>query len=335
MEPIVLGGTDQKPSKMELENRALARKAAAESFVLIQNDGTLPLKEKTLALYGSGARMTVKGGTGSGAVRERHSVSIAEGLLNAGYTISTTNWLDRFDKFYADTYEAYRQGVEEKVKGITSFYQMLGMAGQFRHPTGIPVEAQDYEADREAGVTTAIYVLARQAGEGAAVLLQQGLGVGKVAGIVHGHGQKAHVLRELAIELAQLLELAAAGAAPAGPHVHHGEIVRAEIRLRHRVPVQGLGGEGKGVGLAGFRGLSLRPGGAGGGRRGLLRRRGFRGGGRGGVRLGGSAACRQDQQDHAYGDELFHRAPFRFETTPIIPETPGTIKGKMGGRRPG
>ena len=167
MEPIVLGGTDQKPSKMELENRALARKAAAESFVLIQNDGTLPLKEKTLALYGSGARMTVKGGTGSGAVRERHSVSIAEGLLNAGYTISTTNWLDRFDKFYADTYEAYRQGVEEKVKGITSFYQMLGMAGQFRHPTGIPVEAQDYEADREAGVTTAIYVLARQAGEGA------------------------------------------------------------------------------------------------------------------------------------------------------------------------
>lgn len=166
MEPIVLGGTDINPSKMESENRALARRAAAESFVLLKNDGVLPLKEKTVALYGSGARMTVKGGTGSGAVRERHSVNIEEGLLNAGYSISTENWLDRFDIFYNDTYEEYRQGVEEKVKGVTSFYQILGMAGQFRHPTGIPVEAQDYEADRKAGVKTAIYVLARQAGEG-------------------------------------------------------------------------------------------------------------------------------------------------------------------------
>lgn len=166
MESIVLGGRDKNPSKMEMENRALARKAAAESFVLLKNDGILPLKEKTIALYGSGARMTVKGGTGSGAVRERHSVSIEEGLAGAGFSISTKNWLDRFDKFYSDTYEAYRQGVEEKVKGITNFYQILGMAGQFRHPTGIPVEAEDYEADQKAGVSTAIYVLARQAGEG-------------------------------------------------------------------------------------------------------------------------------------------------------------------------
>ena len=77
---------------MERENRALARKAAAEGFVLLKNDGVLPLKNKEIALYGSGARMTVKGGTGSGAVRERYSVTIAQGLEAAGFSIQTTAW---------------------------------------------------------------------------------------------------------------------------------------------------------------------------------------------------------------------------------------------------
>ena len=112
---IVKAATNPNPSELELQNRALARRAAAEGFVLLENDGTLPLKERRIALYGAGARMTVKGGTGSGAVRERYSVSIEQGLLNAGYEIATTPWLDRFDKFYADTYEAYRQEQEERV----------------------------------------------------------------------------------------------------------------------------------------------------------------------------------------------------------------------------
>ncbi len=80
MEKIVLAGTTKEPDEIELANRALARRAASEGFVLLENDGTLPLQTKKVALYGSGARRTVKGGTGSGAVRERYSVSIEEGL---------------------------------------------------------------------------------------------------------------------------------------------------------------------------------------------------------------------------------------------------------------
>ena len=118
--------TTQAPSEMELRNRALARRAAAEGFVLLENDGTLPLKEKKIALYGAGARMTVKGGTGSGAVRERCSVSIEQGLLNAGFTVTTTGWLDRFDRFYADAYEAYRQAQEEKVQGLRNEWGYQG-----------------------------------------------------------------------------------------------------------------------------------------------------------------------------------------------------------------
>ena len=156
-------GTRQAASALEQKNRALARKAAAEGFVLLENDGTLPLKEKKVALYGAGARMTVKGGTGSGAVRERYSVTIAQGLENAGCTVTTTDWLDRFDRFYAESYESYRQQQEEKVKDLREFYQILGAVTPFRHPTGIPITEEDVQ---RSGCDTAIYVLARQAGEG-------------------------------------------------------------------------------------------------------------------------------------------------------------------------
>ncbi len=160
---IIKAPTTKEASALELKNRALARKAAAEGFVLLKNDGTLPLKEKRIALYGAGARMTVKGGTGSGAVRERYSVTIEQGLQNAGYEIASTPWLDRFDRFYADTYEAYRQEQEERVRGMQNFYQILGTVTPFRHPTGIPITEEDVAAS---GCDTALYVLARQAGEG-------------------------------------------------------------------------------------------------------------------------------------------------------------------------
>ena len=168
---IVKAGTNPEPTEFELNNRALARKAAAEGYVLLENDGTLPLKGKKVAIYGSGARMTVKGGTGSGQVRERYSVSIAQGLENAGYEVTSKAWLDRFDKFYADTYEAYRLEQEEKVKGIMEFGKILHMVTPFQHPTGIPVTEEDVAIS---DCDTAIYVLARQAGEGNDRFDQQG-----------------------------------------------------------------------------------------------------------------------------------------------------------------
>lgn len=163
MKTRIQGGTDPNPTPIELQNRALARKAAANGFVLLKNDGVLPLKTKRVALYGSGARMTVKGGTGSGAVRERYSVTIAQGLENAGFEITTTQWLNRFDRFYADTYEAYRQEQEKRVEGMKEFYQILATVTPFVHPTGIPVTQEDVDSS---DCDTAIFVLARQAGEG-------------------------------------------------------------------------------------------------------------------------------------------------------------------------
>ncbi len=163
MRKIIKAGTIKEPSALELKNRALARRAAAEGFVLLENDGLLPLKPQKLAVYGSGIRKTVKGGEGSGAVRERYSVSIEKGLEDAGFTLTTKTWLDRFDQFFNDTYEKYREEQEEKVKGVQNFYQILGMVTPFSHPTGIPVEDSDIASS---DTDTALFVISRQAGEG-------------------------------------------------------------------------------------------------------------------------------------------------------------------------
>lgn len=79
------GSTTVEVSELERTNYALARKAAREGIILLENDSVLPLPPQNIALYGMGARKTVKGGMGSGAVNERFSISIESGLEAAGY----------------------------------------------------------------------------------------------------------------------------------------------------------------------------------------------------------------------------------------------------------
>ena len=90
----VFGATSPEEALREKEHKALARRAAAEGIVLLKNDGVLPLQTRKIALYGPGSRMTVKGGSGSGDVHERHSVTIEEGLKNAGFEFPTIRWMD-------------------------------------------------------------------------------------------------------------------------------------------------------------------------------------------------------------------------------------------------
>lgn len=159
------GTLSSEPTQLELRNRALAREAAAEGFVLLKNENNaLPLKDNKIALYGMGARLTVKGGLGSGSVEERYSVNIEDGLKNAGYEITTQDWLNDYDAEYASTYQAYHDMVEEKVKGLTNPMQIIPLAHSFvyRYPSGRLVTQADIE---KSGTDTAIYVLMRQAGE--------------------------------------------------------------------------------------------------------------------------------------------------------------------------
>lgn len=162
----VYGCHTSEESAREKEHHLLARRAAAEGMVLLKNEGILPLKEKKIALYGAGARMTVRGGTGSGDTHERYSVSIEQGLLNAGFHLVNTRWMDRFDHDYAMAKQAWRDGIEEKIKGYTmetvgDMFQII-----FSIPLHFPVGARIEEQELAEDVSTAVYVVARQAGEG-------------------------------------------------------------------------------------------------------------------------------------------------------------------------
>ena len=87
---------------LEESGKKLAYKAAVEGIVLLENDGSLPLKAGKIALYGAGAKKTIKGGTGSGEVNERHAVSVFEGLEQSGFTVTTMRWIEDYDQAFEE-----------------------------------------------------------------------------------------------------------------------------------------------------------------------------------------------------------------------------------------
>ena len=161
---IIKSSTDAAVSEREKRNAALARRAAAEGIVLLENDGALPIRGKRVALFGAGARRTISGGAGSGATHPRHVVTIEQGLKNAGYDIVTQAWLDRYDRHYDAQYAEWKRSIEARAEGISNPMAVIGIAAanRFCFPVGLPVEEDELqEAD------AAVYVLMRQGGEGA------------------------------------------------------------------------------------------------------------------------------------------------------------------------
>jgi len=151
-------------SEREKRNSARARKIATQGMVLLENDGTLPLKEAgRIALFGNGARYTVKGGTGSGDVNSRFVVNVEQGLEEAGFTITTKAWMDRYDKAVADAKKAYTEDVAKKLEsdGMAGFWYVFN--NPFHEPVIVPVTAEDVGNDE---ADTAIYMISRKSGEG-------------------------------------------------------------------------------------------------------------------------------------------------------------------------
>ena len=159
MELLTKASYEYDPNARELDNLKLAYEAACESIVLLKNDGALPFSHKKVALYGAGATMTIKGGTGSGEVNERHCVTVLEGLEDRGFTVTTHKWISDFAAYYKEAKEAY---AIEKRKRINIFKMddiMQMLFDNFRLPAG-PAIADVTDTD------SCVYVLSRQAGEG-------------------------------------------------------------------------------------------------------------------------------------------------------------------------
>ncbi len=67
----------------------ITRRSAAEGMVLLKNEGVLPIREAmNIALLGTTSYDFIAGGSGSGDVNEAYTVSLEEGLQNAGFEIN-------------------------------------------------------------------------------------------------------------------------------------------------------------------------------------------------------------------------------------------------------
>ncbi len=114
-------------NKPDLKAHALVtRQAATEGMVLLKNsNAALPLEDsiKNLAAFGKTSYDIITGGTGSGDVNEAYSVSLVEGLQNAGYSVNAN---------LQALYQAYLNSVKEgrpKRRGLMFFSEPTAELG--------------------------------------------------------------------------------------------------------------------------------------------------------------------------------------------------------------
>ena len=143
----------------EAKHTAAVRETLAECMVLLKKDGKFPLEKPCkIAAYGSGVRNTVKGGTGSGEVNSHYSVNIEQGLINAGFEITTTAWLDRYEEVKAKAKSEFINKIKKDAKKAHVNVVIYSMGKAMVEP--------EYDIPLENNGDAAIYVLSRISGEG-------------------------------------------------------------------------------------------------------------------------------------------------------------------------
>ena len=144
----------------EREHLDKLRAAAAGCTVLLRKSGQFPLNAPCrLALYGPGARHTLKGGMGSGEVNSHFTVTVEQGLKDAGFTIATETWLERYDRILEDAKQNFYQEIRRIAKATKQQAMIVGMGAIMAEP--------EYSLPLDAEAEAAVYVLSRTCGEGA------------------------------------------------------------------------------------------------------------------------------------------------------------------------
>ncbi|MCM1144108.1 MAG: glycoside hydrolase family 3 C-terminal domain-containing protein [Lachnoclostridium sp.] len=134
------------------------RENGAECTVLLKKDGHFPLGSAgKIAVYGSGARHTLKGGTGSGEVNMPF-VTVEEGLKNAGFNITSYEWLDAYDRLLEKAEEEFFADIKKEARQKRMMAVQMAMGRSMKEP--------EYELPLNGEGDTAVYVLSRVSGEG-------------------------------------------------------------------------------------------------------------------------------------------------------------------------
>lgn len=127
--------------------------------VLLKSDGSFPLAGPCpLALYGGGARHTVKGGTGSGEVNSRFFHTAEQALEYAGFTVTTKAWLNAYDGVLAAAQARFVREIKARARQKHTNPVTEGM--------GAVMPAPEYDLPLDGAGDTAVYVLSRICGEG-------------------------------------------------------------------------------------------------------------------------------------------------------------------------
>ncbi len=148
-----------KINDYEKEHLNMLRAGLAECTVLLKCNGDFPLeKPGEIALFGNGARRTVMGGTGSGEVNSRFTVSVERGLELAGFSVTTGAWLDAYDQAADDAHRRFIKDLKRRI--------MKEHGNIFLEAMGAVMPEPEYNIPIEGEGDTAVYVLARISGEG-------------------------------------------------------------------------------------------------------------------------------------------------------------------------
>lgn len=143
----------------EKEHIERLRGHLGDCAVLLKTNGAFPLEQPCrLAAYGSGVRRTVKGGTGSGEVNSRFFVTVEQGLLDAGFILSSEEWLDRYDTARTRAKKAFLKDLRAEARAHHTNVFTYGMGRTMPEP--------EYKLSLDGGGEAAIYVLSRNSGEG-------------------------------------------------------------------------------------------------------------------------------------------------------------------------
>lgn len=131
----------------------ITRQSASEGSVLLKNQDALPISAASnVALLGSTSYDFIAGGTGSGDVNEAYTVSLEEGLENAGFQIN------KLAKSIYETQRAANKEAFEKPEGLDAMFNPYSPPEM----TFSDTQLEDIVATADIGILT----IGRNAGEG-------------------------------------------------------------------------------------------------------------------------------------------------------------------------